>query len=67
MRKRLQSSCAKPDVQQNSGKVPADPGVCTVPIRIGKATIYVREGDDIEEKRKLWEKRLQTSGMILRY
>lgn len=65
MRKRLQSSCEKPDSKRNPDEVPADPGVCRVPITIGKTTIYVREGDDIEAKRTLWKERLKKSGAVL--
>lgn len=62
MRKRLQSSCTKPDVHKNSGEVPADPGVCRIPVRIGKTTFLVREGEDTPEKRKQLKEKLDKSG-----
>lgn len=67
MKTRFQSNHRKPNPNKNPSEIPADPGVCTVPIRIGKATVYVRAGDDLEAKRQLWEERLKKSGYILRF
>lgn len=53
MRKRLQSSVKKEDIQRNPDNVLRDPGVCSVPIKFGKTTVLVRPGADMEAKRKL--------------
>lgn len=67
MRKRLQSSCEKPDSTANNGETPKDPGVCSVPIKFGKTTVLVRPGADMEAKRKLWQERIKNAGHVLRF
>lgn len=67
MRKRLQSSVKKEDIQRNPDNVLRDPGVCSVPIKFGKTTVLVRPGADMEAKRKLWEERIKNAGYVLGY